>query len=35
MLKLGDKAPLFVAPGTEGEFDLAAALAEGPEADPR
>jgi len=26
MLKVGDKAPLFVAPGSDGEVDLAALL---------
>ena len=30
MLGVGDKAPAFVAPGTEGDVDLAAALAQGP-----
>ncbi len=30
MLAVGEKAPLFVAPSTQGEFDLAAALAKGP-----
>jgi len=30
MLAVGDMAPLFVAPGTEGDMDLAAALARGP-----
>jgi thioredoxin-dependent peroxiredoxin len=30
MLAVGDKAPLFVAPGTEGDVDLAATLARGP-----
>jgi peroxiredoxin len=30
MLAAGDKAPVFVAPGTDGEFDLAVALAEEP-----
>ena len=28
MLQPGDAAPLFVAPGTHGEFDLAAVVAE-------
>lgn len=30
MLAVGDKAPQFVAPGTDGEFDLVAALGKGP-----
>ncbi len=30
MLAVGDKAPLFVAAGTEGDVDLAAVLARGP-----
>jgi thioredoxin-dependent peroxiredoxin len=30
MLKVGDKAPAFVAPGTEGDVDLAALLQKGP-----
>jgi len=30
MLKVGDKAPFFVARGTDGEVDLAALLREGP-----
>ena len=30
MLAVGDKAPLFVAPGTEGEVSLAALLTKGP-----
>ena len=30
MLKIGDKAPAFVAPGTGGEVDLANLLAQGP-----
>jgi len=30
MLAVGDKAPSFVAPGTEGEVDLGAELREGP-----
>jgi thioredoxin-dependent peroxiredoxin len=30
MLKTGDKAPAFVAPGTVGEVDLAGLLAKGP-----
>jgi peroxiredoxin len=30
MLAKGDKAPTFRAPSTEGEFDLAAILAERP-----
>ena len=30
MLKVGDKAPLFVAQGTEGEVDLAAVLSKTP-----
>ncbi len=30
MLAVGDKAPFFVAPGTDGEVDLGALLGEGP-----
>ena len=30
MLAAGDKAPLFVAPGTDGDVDLGALLKEGP-----
>ncbi len=30
MITAGDKAPLFAAPGTDGEVDLASLLAEGP-----
>jgi peroxiredoxin len=30
VLIVGDKAPLFVVPGTEGEVDLAALLAKRP-----
>jgi peroxiredoxin len=30
MLEVGDRAPLFVAPGTEGDIDLGALLREGP-----
>jgi peroxiredoxin len=30
MLAIGDKAPLFIVPGTEGEIDLAALVEEGP-----
>jgi peroxiredoxin len=30
MLAVGDKAPLFVAPGSDGEVDLAALLTSGP-----
>lgn len=30
MLAVGDKASLFVVPGTQGDVDLAAALAKGP-----
>jgi peroxiredoxin len=30
MLATGEKAPLFVAPGTDGAVDLASLLAEGP-----
>ncbi|MBN1631160.1 MAG: redoxin domain-containing protein [Thermoleophilia bacterium] len=30
MLAVGDKAPLFVAPGTDGETSLAALLERGP-----
>jgi peroxiredoxin len=30
VLKTGDKAPAFVASGTEGEVDLANMLAQGP-----
>jgi len=30
MLAVGDKAPLFVVSGTEGDVDLAAAMARGP-----
>lgn len=30
MLAVGEKAPLFVAPGSEGEVDLAALLKSGP-----
>ncbi len=30
MLAVGDKAPLFVAPGSDGEVDLAALLKGGP-----
>jgi peroxiredoxin Q/BCP len=30
MLTVGDKAPLFVAPGTDGDIDLAALLERGP-----
>ena len=29
MIAVGDKAPLFVAPGSDGEVDLAALLAQG------
>jgi peroxiredoxin len=30
MLAAGEKAPLFVAPGTDGDVDLASMLARGP-----
>ena len=30
MLAVGDKAPLFVAPGSDGEVDLATLLRSGP-----
>jgi hypothetical protein len=30
MLKVGDKAPIFVAAGTDGDVDLSALLAVGP-----
>jgi peroxiredoxin len=30
MLAVGEKAPSFEAPATEGDFDLSAALANGP-----
>jgi peroxiredoxin Q/BCP len=30
MLQVGDRAPLFVAPGTDGDVDLGALLKEGP-----
>jgi len=30
MIAKGEKAPLLVAPGTDGEVDLSALLAEGP-----
>jgi peroxiredoxin Q/BCP len=30
MLEVGDRAPLFVAPGTDGDIDLGALLKEGP-----
>lgn len=30
MLAVGEKAPLFVAPGTGGEFELADTLSRGP-----
>lgn len=30
MLQVGDKAPVFVAPGTEGEVDLVSLLEKGP-----
>lgn len=30
MIAKGQAAPLFVAPGTEGEVDVASLLAEGP-----
>jgi peroxiredoxin len=30
MLAVGDKAPLFVAPGSAGEVDMAALLNKGP-----
>jgi peroxiredoxin len=30
MLQVGDKAPVFVAPGIEGEVDLAPLLEKGP-----
>jgi peroxiredoxin Q/BCP len=30
MLKVGDKAPSFVAAGTDGEVDLAGTLKQGP-----
>jgi peroxiredoxin len=30
MLQVGDKAPVFVAPGTEGDVDLAFLLDKGP-----
>lgn len=30
MLEVGDRAPLFVAPGTDGDIDLGALLEEGP-----
>ena len=30
MLAVGDKGPLFVAPGSDGDVDLGALLASGP-----
>lgn len=30
MLEVGDRAPLFVAPGTDGDVDLGALLKEAP-----
>ena len=30
MLAVGDRAPLFVAPSTDGDIDLGALLKEGP-----
>jgi len=30
MLQVGDKAPVFVTPGTEGDVDLASLLEKGP-----
>ena len=30
MLRVGDKAPMFVAAGTEGQLDFAALLERGP-----
>ena len=30
MLAVGDRAPLFVAPGSDGDVDLGALLKEGP-----